>query len=562
MSSQTASAEHLEDMLPEFEETIGYSHHKSAGDVYNKESFNISTNNSSGLGDSISLPCLSNECSSSSSSVYGGGSNTVNAVYSSCSSSDHSIHDAPKSPNNYLDTFNTSDLQSPSNSQSQSRINPKPISSPTSEHIFGSSNLNHQMNLNQVDYDPFNDYMGIDKYDTVFSKMASMDLGNNKASANNNKTNYNFDQQQQQQIIAQALAAVASSTNANCSSGINGSSGNEGQKQSNRSLTDNIELLNSKFMNHKNLIQQNNGYDKYSDGNKHNTDSNTSSLSSLLATVAAHNAQNQGFQNSDSQHLGYNSANLPMNLKRQSYPLASQNQNSQQMFGGNNNNIGANNNTFCGPSNQSGTNSRLNSTPNLYNSNNIGQLSNEQSNRASNYSSGLSQHSEKPNSMSASNSSFNFNLNSSNDIDSSSTSRNNNQNQTNSSNNNSSCYDDDEVFSSNNSFNTSSNSGNRHTESSNATPVNSLNPNFDTQALAQLYRSFLSGNNNSTNNNNSNNNNPLSSTRNSENNSSQNSTTTNLSELLASYNANLAALSLNPDLINSSTFFKLHKLND
>lgn len=96
------------------------------------------------------------------------------------------------------------------------------------------------------------------------------------------KANFNLDPQQQQQIIAQALAAVASSSN-----------GNSGDKSSTRSLTENIELLNSKFMNQKNQLSQNSGFinsDKYLE--KH-SESNSSSLNSLLATVAAHNALSQ-----------------------------------------------------------------------------------------------------------------------------------------------------------------------------------------------------------------------------------------------------------------------------
>jgi len=69
----------------------------------------------------------------------------------------------------------------------------------------------------------------------------------------------------------------------------------------------------------------------------------------------------------------YNSANLPVNLKRQSYPLSSQqqNQSSHHSFGSalNNSNNNNNNSLNLGVG-SSGTNSRLNSTPNLYNSNN------------------------------------------------------------------------------------------------------------------------------------------------------------------------------------------------
>ena len=84
--------------------------------------------------------------------------------------------------------------------------------------------------------------------------------------------------------------------------------------------------------------------------------------------------------------------------------------------------------------------------------------------------------------MSASNSSFNFNVNGNNDVELSSR-----NNLSNFSGNNSNCYDDDDVFSSNNSFNSSLNQSIR-SENNNQ----SNNSNLDTVALAQLYRSFLS----------------------------------------------------------------------
>ncbi len=101
------------------------------------------------------------------------------------------------------------------------------------------------------------------------------------------KGNFNLDPQQHQQIIAQALAAVASSTNANSSTGITSTpESSQNKPASNRSLTENIELLNSKFIKSQNNGSALSGFDKYSD--KHG-ESNSSSLSSLLATVAAHN---------------------------------------------------------------------------------------------------------------------------------------------------------------------------------------------------------------------------------------------------------------------------------
>lgn len=121
----------------------------------------------SGLGDSISLPCLSADCSSSSSSVCGG-SNTVNAVYSSCDS----MSDSQNSPNNYQ-TMDSSQLYR--NSQKQEPLNvskaaaflssQKPASSDLSNFSQFGNYINQMSNLslNQFDYDPFNDYMGIDK---------------------------------------------------------------------------------------------------------------------------------------------------------------------------------------------------------------------------------------------------------------------------------------------------------------------------------------------------------------------------------------------------------------
>ncbi len=126
-------------------------------DIYTNSLFNNTsvTNNSSGLGDSISLPSMSADCSSSSSSVYGG-CNTVNAAYSSCSSSD-SVLDQ-----DILQMQPKNNVKIKSESFSGQRVaSQKPVSP---ENTL--NNLSHQfnvLNLNQVDYDPFNDYMGIDK---------------------------------------------------------------------------------------------------------------------------------------------------------------------------------------------------------------------------------------------------------------------------------------------------------------------------------------------------------------------------------------------------------------
>lgn len=159
-----------------------------------------------GLGDSLSLPCLSADCSSSSSSVYGG-CNTVNAAYS-CSSPD-SIPDTPTSPSIYagnsftsnpLSSVNidTAQLLSPpksnqkqdtttqksnlTNQKSTSQENSSTLEYLSKQSQFG-GNLNYQLgnlNLNQLDYDPFNDYMGMDKMMQVmiiifssFDRMAS-----------------------------------------------------------------------------------------------------------------------------------------------------------------------------------------------------------------------------------------------------------------------------------------------------------------------------------------------------------------------------------------------------
>lgn len=523
-------------------EEISFNHLKNNNDQF-KESFNNSMNNSSGLGDSISLPCLSADCSSSSSSIYGG-CNTVNANYSSCSAGG-SMPDTPTSPNKYcMDNINSNKVninvapifnssqklsqKSDATNQKLTVNSNKSISSESSTSLDYSTNKNLQygnsmsqqmnsLNLNQVDYDPFNDYMGIDK----ITQMTGIEGQKNKA-------NLNLDSQQQQQIIAQAIAAVASSSISNANSGLTSSDGHANPKTTTRSLTENIELLNSKFMNHKNQMNQNNfafNSDKYPD----------SSINSLLATVTSHYSQNQANNNSTNggdSYLGYNSPNLPMNLKRQSYPIANQNQQANNhLFGSasNNNAVNSTNNSSANNSSmQSGLNSRLNSTPNLYNSNSA--LSNEQ-NQSSNRLPVQSQHQEKQgsSSFSASNSSFNFNLNSS-ETDLSGLSSRSNQNNT-------SCYDDDDVFSnSNNSFNSPLNqTNNRENNNNNSNNAN----NADTVALAQIYRNLINSNNsNSTPNKND----------------TSNNTNPNLNELISSYNANLAALSLNPDLINSSTF--------
>lgn len=146
-------------------------------------SFNISMNNSSGLGDSISLPCLSADCSSSASSIYGG-SNTVNAVYSSSDS----MPETPTSPSAYASSTGTDfqSLLSYKNSQKQDQSGQKQVAaaflnSQKSTDSMDSKNFSqfnyinqmNNLNLNQFDYDPFNDYMGMDKMVIAFLEQKS-----------------------------------------------------------------------------------------------------------------------------------------------------------------------------------------------------------------------------------------------------------------------------------------------------------------------------------------------------------------------------------------------------
>lgn len=523
---------------PDIDESI-YNQQKTNHEAL-KESFNSSMNNSSGLGDSILLPSYSGECSSSSSSVYG-----VNVNQSSSDS----MPDTPVSPSSYMKSAESQLINSQKYNQKSDAVvqkatlnNQKSIPSEFSSPAEYSSSKNNQfgnnlsqqmnsMNINQIDYDPFNDYMGMDKM---------------VLQSDGQKSKVNFEQQQQ--IIAQALAAVASSSNSNSTSGLTNTNESQGNLRSTtRSLTENIELLNSKFMSHKN---QNISFSNSDRNSEKSIDGlNTNSITSLLATVAAQNTQNQSSNlhgNLDS-HPGYGSVNMPVNLKRQSYPLSNQQQGSNQILGGGNNSnlcSNLNSNLMNGSSNQSsiqsGLNSRLNSTPNLYNSNGSNGLPSDQNqiNNRSSVPNASMQNSEKQpgNSMSASNSSFNFNLNS-NDLDGSSTSRNHlGQISSSANNSSSSCYDDDEVFSTNSSFSSSIQQPNRSTDSNNSNANN-----FDSFALAQLYRNFMSNNASNVNSNNNR----------SDTNNSNNS---NINELLSNYNANLAALSINTDLLNSSSF--------
>lgn len=123
------------------------------------------------MGDSISMPCLLNDCSSSSSSIYDGSNTVNNVIYSSSGS----LPGTPTSSNTSgkdfsrisSDTSNFTNLES----SNQKDFSKSDASDQKSEYSslrssqFGNS-LGQQLNslnLNEVDYSPFNDYMGIDK---------------------------------------------------------------------------------------------------------------------------------------------------------------------------------------------------------------------------------------------------------------------------------------------------------------------------------------------------------------------------------------------------------------
>lgn len=306
------------------------------------------------------------------------------------------------------------------------------------------------LGANMVDYDPFNDYMGMDK------NMLDSLLQNQK------KPGLSMDAQQQQQLLAQAIAAAVANNTPN-------SVGNENQatKSTQRSLLENIEQLNSKFKHHQDLKQNVN-------------------LNSLLAAAASN--QNPGSSNNSSINdsiMNYNSPSS--NYKRQS---AGAFLNSNMLFSTPIPNSTSPSNSNTNLSNTTINNNRLNSTPNIGFNTNVNlndqnrYFTRSTANGVNNNNQVGSNSPEKMNSMSASNSSFN--LSGSNNLDL--TCGNNPNASVNSG------YDDDDVFANPPMGMVQNGSGNNN-NNGNLNPLFLANANNLDPYMLQLYRSLLNSNN-------------------------------------------------------------------
>ena len=378
--------------------------HKNYTDHMNSTS-NASFN-SSGLGDSILMPChnMLGDSSANASSIYNNnngsysgqvtptspsnsynndsssGSSKINVnapIFSMSSTQQKNTSSSGKQPPSTLELINKIAMSNLSlnNQQSQqskaSAAAAAATSSTTNQNENSSkssigsnhlnlpfSNLTQQMSNLNMDYNPFSDYMGIDK---MILQMAANGLEPN----GQKKSPFDLsgiDPQQQQQFLAQvaaAAAAAAAASNSNDSFESRNQSGNSSFNAA-RSVTENIEVINSKFMNQKNQFHTNNNNNNSSGNNE-----NSSSINSLLAIAAAAAANNND-------NYSYNSPNLPVNLKRQSYPLSSQQQMNHFQSSHNNNS-----NSPLMQGSAASSSSRLNSTPNLFNS--MSALVNEQS---------------------------------------------------------------------------------------------------------------------------------------------------------------------------------------
>ncbi len=361
----------------------------------NLSSFNCSMNNSSGLGDSMSLPCSmamdgSNYSSSQASSYLMNTTGSMPATPTSpiknsisqhqqhhqmnLGNSSHHINDQ----NSGIEDVSSSPSSSPSSSsssspsllQNHSKINPNaPIfrhqqqqqqqnlnqlksqsemlnklnslslssgngSAATSVSIqqlqkllsVEKNNGNLIMNQQQVDYEPFNDYLGMDKMVTQLgansldSNTANSLLKSKLAGLNLN----NIDPQQQQQLIAQAIAAaVASSSAAEYTQQLQQNQQNQQQLAKpinvpSRSMSENIELLNTKYQmskNNSNNVSNNSNNTNNDQTNNGGNSGNSPHLNSLLATVAAAAANDS--------YMAFASNQIPVNMKRMSFPQPS-----------------------------------------------------------------------------------------------------------------------------------------------------------------------------------------------------------------------------------------------
>ena len=285
----------------------------------------INSFSSSGLGDSISLPCDMYNSYINNSTVNQSISSTPSTPptnFGSNESSSQKIN--PNAPiftsmaNKMNQQQKQSNISVPAELMSKLTLNSN--KSLDSQNQSNNSNMAYNKNanyfnvqmgglgqnmglLNQIEYDPFNDYMGMDRN----MLQMSSNVNNNNEINKRQSMSLNIDQQQHQQLLAQIAA-----NNFN-----NGNSNREAQSNKPfnqaRSVTENIEMLNSKFINQKSEIQANCNLNE-----QMNNSQNSGSINSLLATVAA--AVNA---NPD-----YNSPNLPTSIKRQSGAFNSINQSS------------------------------------------------------------------------------------------------------------------------------------------------------------------------------------------------------------------------------------------
>jgi trimeric autotransporter adhesin len=419
-----------------------------------------------------------------------------------------------QSPTSLSPSMTLSDLKSQSKSeQAYMPNNNSYMSLPLS---LGQQQLNSN-NMNG-DFDQFVDCMGMDK---MLLQQLAANLGISLEAAVAFLAQKKQTVDPQQQILAQAIAALTAASNNTNQNGSNSNNNNiENNSQppqrhsltsnSSRSLLENIELLNSKFMNQKQQSNQQTDFNNSSNQNQghgvsHQNQNQNSNYSNNLNDFSTPNITNMQIKRQSTG--GFTSLTQANALFSTPMPTSSSP-------------------TGLAASNPSAFNNRLNSTPNIQYGGN-GNNTNEQnrSYRSSiNTNSMLANQSihlsnDKINSMSTSNSSFNLNSSVNNGLDLSS----NNQ-------------DDDEVFSnyqsqnnnnahSNNTATSNSNNNNNNSSINQNILQNSANNTIDQITLAKLYHSFFS--------------NP-------------NLNSSNLSELLNN-TPNMSALSLNTDMLNTNS---------
>jgi len=426
----------------------------------------------------------------------------------------NNINNQPSSPTNLSPSITSTDLKNqPKSEQSYVSNNNSFMSLPLS---LGLPQINNNTSINNGDIDSIIDYMGIDK---MLLQQLSTSLGISLETAVVFLAQKKQIVDPQQQILAQAIAALTSASNNNNQNSSNSNNNIENNSQthqrqsissnSSRSLLENIELLNSKFMNQK---HQNNQQTDFNNNNQNQ-----------VHGIVNHQNQNNNYSNNLND---FSTTNIGMQYKRQSTGGISSLSQTNALFSPP---IPTSSSpTGLTTTNTSAFNNRLNSTPNIqYGSsgNNINEQ-NRQYRSSTNNNSMLANQSmnssnDKINSMSTSNSSYNLNSSVNNGLDLSS----NNQ-------------DDDDVFSNyqcqnNNPHSNNITSSNSSNSNNNSNPINqnlllnTLNSSantIDQITLAKLYQSFFLN---------------------------SNLNGSNLSELLNNA-SNMPALSLNTDILNTN----------